>query len=308
VPSPPLERRPAPAGPARRGSRLAKFAILGLAAGFAGWLGVDMYLWLASAFAYSPGLGWLAAVAAAAGIAGAGALIAREVRSFLALKNVEVHQRRFDPQIAGAMRPSEMQDAIRGAIAVIPKDSESNAAIAAFQRKVQRHHSPGQQLEIFSHTVLVPLDRRAEAAVRRASARAFGIVAISPTAVTDAVFFIACSVRMVREVAACYGHRPTASATAHLLRRLVAEAGKLGAIDLASATLTQHIGGAVAERVAAGAAESVYATQRMARLGLVTMELCRPVPFARDRLPGILSSLIGNVFARRAETTRLEEG
>ncbi len=82
---------------------------------------------------------------------------------------------------------------------------------------------------------------------RRATARAFGITAISPSAVADVAFFIACSVVMVREIAASYGHRPTAFATAHLLRRLVVEAGKLGPVDYARATLSQHIGGAIAE-------------------------------------------------------------
>jgi uncharacterized membrane protein YcjF (UPF0283 family) len=45
----------------------------------------------------------------------------------------------------------------------------------------------------------------------------------------------------------------------------------------------------------------MYATQRMARLGVVTMALCRPVPFGADEVPGILSSLIGNIFARRSD-------
>jgi putative membrane protein len=155
---------------------------------------------------------------------------------------------------------------------------------------------------------MTTFDRHAEAIVRRAGARAFGITAISPTAITDALFFIACSVRMVREIAACYGHRPTAATTVHLLRRLMVEAGTLGAVDLAAATLTQHIAGAVAERVAANAAESMYATQRMARLGLVTMGLCRPIPFRPHEIPGILSSLIGNLFARGAESSRQDQG
>jgi putative membrane protein len=131
--------------------------------------------------------------------------------------------------------------------------------------------------------------------------RAFGITAISPTAISDAIFFVACSVRMVREVAACYGHRPTAAATAHLLKRLIVEAGKLGAVDLAGATLTQHLGGAVMEKIAMGTAESMYAAQRMARLGLVTMGLCRPLPFAPQEVPGVFSSLLGGLLTRREE-------
>jgi putative membrane protein len=304
----PAEPPPAAAVPGRRrhSSLTMKLGLAGLLAALCGWFGVDLYLWIASAFDFSTGLGWAAAAAAVAGIAAAGAMIAYEMKGYLALKNVEANQQRLAVRWE-TMRPFDMQEAIRGVIAGIPTDREGKAAIERFQRKVQRHHSPAQQIELFSQTVMAPLDRRAEAIVRRASARAFGITAISPTAITDALFFIACSVRMVREIAACYGHRPTAFATAHLLRRLVFEAGKLGAIDFAGATLTQHIGAAVAERVAASAAESVYAAQRMARLGLVTMGLCRPIPFRRNELPGILSSLIGNLFARSAETRQGEQ-
>lgn len=294
-------------GRRRRTSLTVKLGLAGLVAAFCGWLGIDLYLWIASAFKFSTGLGWAATAAAAAGIAGAGAMIAHEMRSYLAIKNVEATQQRLAGQWE-TMRPADMQEAIREVISEIPRDRESKAAIEAFQRKVQRHHSPEQQIELLSQTVMTPLDRRAEAIVRRAGARAFGITAISPTAITDALFFIACSVRMVREIAACYGHRPTALATGHLLRRLVVEAGKLGAVDFAGATLTQHIGGAVAERVATSAAESIYAAQRMARLGLVTMGLCRPIPFRRTELPGILSSLIGNLFARRGNTGQDEQG
>ena len=65
-----------------------------------------------------------------------------------------------------------MQETIRAVIAEIPRDRESKAAIEAFQRKVQRHHSPTQQIELLSQAVMTPLDRRAETIVRRASARA----------------------------------------------------------------------------------------------------------------------------------------
>jgi uncharacterized membrane protein YcjF (UPF0283 family) len=37
------------------------------------------------------------------------------------------------------------------------------------------------------------------------------------------------------------------------------------------------------------------------------MGLCRPIPFRRTELPGILSSLIGNLFARRGNTGQDEQ-
>ncbi|HET9686009.1 MAG TPA: YcjF family protein [Pseudolabrys sp.] len=301
VPAAPVEIQLAVPSRPRRYSVAVKLALTGLAVALCGWLGVDLYLWIASAFDYSKGLGWAATAAAAAGISAAIAIIVHEARSYLALKNVEINQQRLAIQRENA-RASDVHETIRDVIKEIPTDRESTTAIEAFQRKVQRHHSPAQQIELLSETVITPLDRRAEAIVRRASARAFGITAISPAAAIDVLFFIACSIRMVREIAACYGHRPTALATVHLLRRLVVEAGKLGAVDFAGVALTQHIGGAVLERVATSAAESMYAAQRMARLGLVTMGMCRPIPFRRDELPGIFSSLIGNLLAQRPET------
>ena len=123
--------------------------------------------------------------------------------------------------------------------------------------------------------------------MRTAVLRAFGITAISPTALTDAAFFLACGLRMVRGIAASYGHRPTTATTLHLLRRLVIEAGKLGAIDLASASLVQQLGGALAERLATTTAESIYAAYRTARLGIIVMDLCRPIPFREDEVPSV---------------------
>ncbi len=300
----PRERAPVaqdargPVAPRRRDAWV-RLGLWGLGVAFVGWLGVDAYLWISNAFASSAVLGTFAVAVVTAGVAGAGLVIGREMKSFFALKSVEAHQRRFADE---TLRPADMREAIREVLAVVPKDRETESAIEAYQRQAQPHHTPAQQLELLSRTVVSPLDRRAEAVVRRATARAFGITAVSPTAITDAIFFIAMSVRMVRGVAACYGHRPTAAATAHLLRRLVVEAGRLGAIDLAGMTLTQHIGGALAERIAANTAESMYAGQRMARIGLITMGMCRPVPFRPDEVPGMFSSMIGNLFARKANS------
>lgn len=288
---------PSPQPAARRRSGWVRVGLWGLGIALLGWLGVDAYVWISGAFASSVTLGAIAAAAVAAGVAGASLVIGYELKSFFALKSVEAHQQRFADN---TLRPTEMRDAVRVMLARIPRDRDTVAAIEAYQRQSQPHHTPAQQLELLSRTVMAPLDRRAEAIVRRATARAFGITAVSPTAITDAIFFIAMSVRMVRGVAACYGHRPTAAATAHLLRRLVVEAGRLGAVDLAGMTLAQHLGGALAERLAANTAESMYAGQRMARIGLIAMGMCRPVPFQPHEVPGFFSAIIGNLFGKTA--------
>ncbi len=289
--------RVVPFAPARRRDRVVTFGLAGLAVFGVGWLAVDAAAWISAAFERSAVLGVLAAAAVTAGVTGAGAVIVRELTSLFRLKNVEAIHRRFMGEVVS---PSEARTAIADVLAVLPREREVTTAIEAFQRQYQLHHTAPQQLTLLSRTVMQVLDRRAEAHVRTAVLRAFGITAISPTAVTDAAFFLACGVRMVRAIAASYGHRPTAATTVHLLRRLVVEAGKLGAVDIASASLVQHLGGAVTERFATITADALYAAYRMARLGIIVMDLCRPVPFRDDEVPSV-GSLVGNVLKRRTE-------
>jgi putative membrane protein len=296
-------QRPVPkktaSAPHRRDSWV-RAGLSGVAIGLAGWLCLDSYWWVADAFARGAGFGALAASVIVLGFGGAALIGLRELKSFLALRRVEHDQHTLEYAHDRAAS-AEMREAIRRVIASIPKDRESEAAIEVYQRQAQAHHTPAQQVELLSRTVMRPLDRRAEAMVRRATARAFALTAIAPTALIDTVLFAALSVHMLRGIAACYGHRPTAAATAHLIRRLFVEAGKMGAVGLAGMAVTQHLSGALAERIAADAAQSVYAGQRMARIGLIAMGLCRPVPFQVEETPGILSSLFGSIFARAQE-------
>lgn len=287
-----------PAAPtARKRSGWRRVGLWGIGLAIVGWLGVDAYQWIMSAFAASATLGWVASAAVAAGVGGALILIGREVRSFSKLTTVEaIH----DKLAEKTLRPADMRVGVREVLSVVPKDRETEKAIETYQRQLQQHHTPAQQIEMLSRTVMAPLDRRAEQVVRRATGAALGITAVSPTALTDVVFFVATAVRMVRSVASVYGHRPTAASTVHLLRRLTVEAGRLGVVDLAGMGLTQHLGGAIAERLATSTAESIYAGQRMARIGLITMSMCRPVPFETGKMPGMFSALVGNLFARKA--------
>lgn len=278
-------------------SRMRSFGLAGLGVAVTGWFIVDAYWWIAAAFERSTALGTLAATAVVAGVAGAGAIIAREVTSLWRLRDVESIRQRLDADI---VTPGAARTIVADILAVVPREPATRVAIETFQRQVQPHHNVAQQVEILSRTVMKPLDARAEEHVRAAVLRAFGITAISPTALSDALFFLAVGVRMVRRIAATYGHRPTAAATIHLLRRLVVEAGKLGVVDIASTSLVQQLGGAVAERVATTAADAFYASYRMARLGVIVMDMCRPVPFREDEAPRI-TTMVTNVIRQRQE-------
>ena len=82
---------------------------------FVGWLAVDAAAWVAAAFERGPVLGALAATAVAAGVAGAGAVIAREVVSLFRLKTVEaIHQKFADRRVLPADGPQGHRGRARG--------------------------------------------------------------------------------------------------------------------------------------------------------------------------------------------------
>ena len=290
---------PRPARPKWR-DRWVRLGLWGVGLGLIGWLALDSYLWIADAFSRSTTFGALASAVVALGVGGAALIALRELRTLLSLKHVE-HNRLLLENLEARSGSLGMREAIREVLAFVPKDRETEAAIESYQRRAQPHHMPAQQVELLSRTVMAPLDKRAQQVVRGATARAFAMTAIAPTALIDTAIFVALCVRMVRALAVCYGHRPTAAATVHLLRRLVLEAGRIAAVDLAGMAISQQLGGAVLERLTASAAESSYAAQRMARIGLIAMGLCRPVPFAPEEVPGLFSAVIGGLFARKPE-------
>lgn len=301
VPTEPAAKLPVALPPRPRGRwSTVKLGLAAIGVFLIGGLALGAVDWVTAMFERGAALGTLAAALLASGVAGAAAIAWHELSSLVTLQSVEAIQRR----LAGTAAPRDAQGAIDELIAVLARRRDNASGLAAFQRQVQLHHAPAEQVEILAQAVIRPLDRRAEAAIRKAAVRAFGITALSPTSLTDALFFVAVSLRMMREIAEVYGLRPTAATTTHLLRRLLREAGTLGAIDLAAASLMQHLGGGAAERLSSAAAELLYAAQRMARLGIAIMQLTRPVPFAPEELP-TLSSLVGGLFRGRAATERV---
>jgi putative membrane protein len=274
------------------GQRRSPFAVaaIGLGVLALGVVGIDLVQFVDGAFAHGAGLGVFAVVAVAAGCGGAAYWLIAELRGLLRLRSAE-HLRRLIPSALA----SELKPEIDAAATILAHDPLLGEAVARYRTVLEPHHSGRDALDLFSRFVLAPADRLAQAAIRRASARAFAINAISPTALLDTLLFGALAMGMIREIAEIYGQRPGLAGTVYLLRRLASGAGLVGAVDLVGGVLVQQLGGAVVERLSASAAESAYAAQKMARLGIIAMALCRPVGFQPSEVPslrGLVSGLL----------------
>jgi putative membrane protein len=263
-------------------------ALTGIGILLIGWLGIELVEFVDRAFVHGNALGITATAVIAAGCAGACYWAIAEARGLWRLRSAA----RLRCLIPTAVS-SELKREIDAAAAVLARDPLLGQAVARYRAAVEPHHSGRDALDLFSRFVLAPADQLGQAAIRRATAQAFAINSISPTALLDTVLFAARAIRLVREIAEIYGQRPGLAGTVHLLRRLLGGAGMVGAVDLVGGVLIQQFGGAVIERLSASAAESAYAAQKMARLGILAMALCRPVEFRAGEIPSLRSLISG---------------
>lgn len=149
-------------------------------------------------------------------------------------------------------------------------------------------HSDADALLIYRRAVLEPLDQAAYRAVARAArATALG-VSVSPVASVDAALTVWRCTKMVREVAQIYGLRPGAMATARLMRRLMFGALQSAAVDVLGDAWVELLGSRFASVLSARLGEGVFAAVRVARLGILAVEQCRPLPFTDADRPSLM--------------------
>ena len=265
-------------------------AMAGLGILAVGVVGIDLLQFVDGAFVHGTGVGVSATVAVAAGFGGALYWLTAELRGLWRLRSAERLRGLIPSALAG-----ELKQEIDAAATILARDPLLSGAVGNYRAVLEPHHTGRDALDLFSRFVLAPADQLAQAAIRRAAAQAFAINAISPTALLDTFLFAARAMRLIREIAEIYGQRPGLAGTVHLLRRLASGAGLVGAVDIVGGVIAQQLGGAVLERLSASAAESAYAAQKMARLGLVAMASCRPIEFRPGEAPS-LSGLVSGLF------------
>ena len=276
--------------PARRFPAPFAVAMTGLGILVVGVVGIDLAQFVDGAFARGTGVGALAALAVAAGVGGALYWLTAELRGLFRLRSTERLRRLIPSALASELKPE-----IDAVAAILAHDPLLSEAVHSYRAVLEPHHTGEDALELFSRFVLAAADQLAQAAIRRAAAQAFAINAISPTVLLDTLLFAARALRLIREIAEVYGQRPGLAGTVHLLRRLASGVGLVGAVNVVGGVIAQQLGGAVLERLSASAAESAYAAQKMARLGLVAMASCRPIEFRPGEAPslsGLVSSLL----------------
>ena len=301
VPAPIDEAQPpdlpsTPVAPPPRRSA-ARWFWLSLTMFVGGVLAVESIEWVRAMYARSEALGLGFSALLGVVLASAAWWTASEVAQLRRLKVVE------SLCAEAALLGSEGSERARMWIAKVEAATATTAArarlFAQANDTILDTHSDADALAIFRRTVLTPLDEAAYRAVASAArATALG-VSVSPVASIDAALVIWRSVRMVRQIAQIYGLRPGSAATIILVRRLLYGALQSVAVDVLGDAWVQLLGHRFASVLSARLGEGVFAAVRVARLGILAIEQCRPLPFGEADRPSLMK-LRGEIMDWRA--------
>jgi putative membrane protein len=143
--------------------------------------------------------------------------------------------------------------------------------------------------------LMAPLDIEARHQLVSASKRVSVVTAISPRAAVDMVFVLINALRLVRQLAVLYGGRPGALGVLRLLRQVISHLAVTGGVGIADSVVQQVIGHGIAARLSARLAEGMINGLLTARLGLLTIDLVRPLPFHELPRPA-LNDLAGTLL------------
>jgi putative membrane protein len=237
-------------------------------------------------FSRTPALGWVGLALVALALASLFALALRELRAILRQRQIaELHIR------CARARESDDRDAARAAIRDLSALYATRAETARARSLVAELSAEivdGRDLlDIAERNLMTDLDAAARREVAIAAKRVSVVTAISPRALVDVAFVVAQAVRLIRRIAEIYGGRPGLLGFIKLARSVGAHLAITGGMAIGDSLIQQVVGHGIASRLSARLGEGVLNGMLTARIGLSALAVCRPMPFAAVKQPGV---------------------
>jgi putative membrane protein len=251
---------------------------------------------------------WLGAVGLTFALVAGAALLAvilREVIGLARLATVETIRSR-----ARAIIESDDRDRGRALVEDLLSLTKRIPQLARARARLAGHGGDiidGRDLvRLAERELMGPLDIQAQRLVVAASKRVSVVTAISPRAAVDMVFVLINALGLIRKLAVLYGGRPGTLGVLKLFRQVVSHLAVTGGVGVADSVLQQVIGHGLAARLSARLGEGMVNGLLTARLGLLTMDLVRPLPF-QDLPRPALNDLAGTLLRSSGGEARTGE-
>lgn len=268
-----------------------------------GLAGMALSLWLAglieNLFARSQTLGWIGVALAGLAALALVVLATREMRAIFRQRHIA----NLHVGLAQA-RAEDDRTAARARIRELVAIYESRADTARARGLVAdltREIVDGRDLiDIAERNLMTPLDESAQREIAAAAKRVSVVTAIAPRAIVDVLFVAAQAVRLIRRISEIYGGRPGAIGFLKLARSVGAHLAITGGVAIGDSLVQQILGHGIAARLSARLGEGVLNGMLTARIGLSAMAVCRPMPYAALKQPGV-SDVAPFLFSRDKE-------
>lgn len=137
--------------------------------------------------------------------------------------------------------------------------------------------------------LLGPLDAAARREVEAAARQVATVTAIVPLALADVVTALTANIRMIRRIAEIYGGRSGTLGSWRLTHTVLTHLVATGAVAVGDDLIGSVAGGGMLSKVSRRFGEGVINGALTARVGIAAIEVCRPLPFARLKRPGVTS-------------------
>jgi putative membrane protein len=160
----------------------------------------------------------------------------------------------------------------------LPCDLVSEQA-QAWQDAINAHYSDAELLQLYSRLVLTKVDEKAMTEIAKFSTEAVVLVALSPVALIDMLIILWRNLRMINKVALLYGIKLGYWSRIKLIRQVFVNMVYAGASELIADFGSDMIGADLLGKLSGRLAQGLGAGMLSARLGVKTMQLCRPIPF-----------------------------
>ena len=184
---------------------------------------------------------------------------------------------------------------------IFDKESEQEKV---WQDALSGQNSESELLQLYSRLVLSKVDEKAMAEIARFSTEAVVLVALSPVAIIDMLIILWRNLRMINKVAGLYGLKLGYWSRIKLIKQVFVNMVYAGASELIADFGTEMIGADLLGKLSGRLAQGLGAGMLTARLGVKTMQLCRPIPFDdKPKLSHVrreMLTTIKNLISRKA--------